>query len=72
MWSIIIKNNFFFFFIFWNTGGIFITDVRKFSKDRYWNFITVSYRMTCADSRSGYLRLLWFFLLIPVTSIVQK
>ncbi|KAG0716676.1 hypothetical protein GWK47_009118 [Chionoecetes opilio] len=31
MWSIIVKNHF--FFIFFNTGGIFITNVRKFSKD---------------------------------------
>ena len=30
-----------------NTEGIFITDVRKFSKDRYGNFITVSYRTMC-------------------------
>ena len=26
-----------------NTGGIFVTKVRKFSEDRHWNFITMSY-----------------------------
>ena len=45
MWSIIFKNRFFVFMSF-NTGGIFVTNVRKFSKDRHWNFITMSYRTT--------------------------
>ena len=30
-----------------NTGGMFVTNVRKFSEDRHWNFITKSYRTTC-------------------------
>ena len=48
MWSIITKNHFFFFFFFLlNTGGMFVTNIRKFSKDRYWNFITMSYRTIC-------------------------
>lgn len=35
MWNIIVKNHFF-FIIFWNTVEIFVTDVRKFTKDKYW------------------------------------
>ena len=30
-----------------NTGGIFVTNVRKFSEDRHWDFITMSHRTTC-------------------------
>ena len=47
MRSIIFKNQFFFVFMCFNTGGIFVTNVRKFSEDRHWNFITMSYRTTC-------------------------
>ena len=48
MWSIIFKNLFFFFFFMsFYTGDIFVTNVRKFSEDRHWNFITMSYRTTC-------------------------
>ena len=46
MWSIIFKNHFFFVSMSFNTGGIFVTNVRKFSEDRHWNFITMSYRTT--------------------------
>lgn len=28
---------------FWISGGIFVINVRKFSNDRYWNFITLRY-----------------------------
>ena len=45
MWSIIFKNHFFVFMSF-NTGSIFVTNVRKFSEDMHWNFITMSYRTT--------------------------
>ena len=30
-----------------NTGGIFVTNVWKFSEDRHWNFIIMSYRTPC-------------------------
>ena len=66
------QNHFFFFSTFFNTRKIFVTDVGKFFRDRYWNFITMSNKTTYADSRSGYLRLLQFFLLIPVTPIVKN
>lgn len=46
MWSIIFKNHFF-VFVFWNTAEIFITVVRKFFKYKYWNFLTMSYAVTC-------------------------
>ena len=36
-----------FLFISFNTGGIFVNNVRKFSEDRHRNFITLSYRTTC-------------------------
>ena len=41
------RTNFLFIFMSFNTGGIFITNVRKFSEDRLWNFNTISYRKTC-------------------------
>ena len=53
MWSIIFKNHFFVFMSF-NTGGIFVTNVRKFSEDGHWNFITMSSRTTC-----------WYYLPTP-------
>ena len=43
-WIIIVKNHF--LFILFNTRGAFLTNVRKFSKDRYWNFIAMSYYLT--------------------------
>ena len=46
MRSIIFKNHFFFVFMSFNTGGIFVTNVSKFSDDRHWNF-TMSYMTTC-------------------------
>ena len=46
IWSNMFKNHFFIFMSF-NTGGIFVTNVRKFSEDRHWNFITMSYRTMC-------------------------
>ena len=47
MWSIIFKNHFFFVFMSLNNGGIFVINVRKFSEDRHWNFMTMSDRTTC-------------------------
>ena len=47
MWCIIFKNHFFFVFMSFTTGGIFITNVRKLSEDRHWDFITMSYWKTC-------------------------
>ena len=62
MWSIIFKNHFFFVFMSFNTGGIFVTNVRKFSDDRYWNFIPMSYRTTC------WLKIM-IFEVVPVLSV---
>ena len=42
-----LQEHFFFVFMSFNTGGIFVTNVKKFSEDRHWNFITMSYRTTC-------------------------
>ena len=42
MWSIIFKNDFLFVFMSFNTGDIFVANVRKFSEDRHRNFITRS------------------------------
>ena len=47
IWSIIFKNHFFSVFMSFNPGGIFVTNARKLSEDRHWNFITMSYRTTC-------------------------
>lgn len=42
--SIIVKN---YFFYILDIGGFLVTSVRKFSDDKYRNFITVNYRTTC-------------------------
>ena len=62
MWSITFKNHFFFVFMSFNTGSIFIINVRKFSEDRHWNFITMNYRTT------RWLKI-WIFEAAPVLSV---